>query len=137
MARARYCSIRTRKNLPSHSQTVRYTPVPMAIDADASGSTKWCAVIGLCVKTISVCNNLGYCMYGSNSSSCISCIHVHVRMLRCNSDGHIELGDGPLNSVDGPQVVFACPLNPHFAHSATHCVGWVTGINIRPLVPMP
>ena len=64
-------------------------------------------------------------MYGSNSGSCILC----VRVLRYDSDGHIESGDGPLNSVDGPQVMFACPLNPHFAHSATHCVGWVTGIN--------
>ena len=33
--------------------------------------------------------------------------------------------------------MFACPLNPHFAHSATHCVEGVTGINIKPLVPMP
>ena len=55
-------------------------------NADASGSTKWCAVIA-CVSN-SLCMQQPYYMYGSNSGSCISC----VRMLRCNSDGHIELG---------------------------------------------
>ena len=42
----------------------------------------------LVCQTTSVCNKPIYYMYGSNSSSCILC----VRMLRWNSDGHIELG---------------------------------------------
>ena len=36
---------------------------------------------------------------------------------------------------DGPHAVFACPLNPHFAQSATHCVGVIMGINLNLLDP--
>ena len=73
----------------------------------------WLVSNNLCTARILACAFRAY----------VVLIYSMVRMLRCNLDGHIELGDGPLNSVDGPQVVFACPLNPHFAHSATHCVG--------------
>ena len=99
----------------------------------------------LVCQTISACNNPitvlplisieidAYYMYGSNSGSCILCI----RMLRCNSDGHIELGDGPLNSVDGPQVVFACPLNPQFCAFSNTLCGMSQGDQHTILVPVP
>ena len=61
---------------PSHSQSI----------CGRVGSTKWCAVIGLCDKQPKYATT--YYMHGSNSGSCISC----VRMLRCISEGHIELG---------------------------------------------
>ena len=53
--------------------------------ADASGApngVRWLA----CVSS-SLCMQQPYYMYGSSYCLCISC----VRMLRCNSDGHIEL----------------------------------------------
>ena len=49
-------------------------------------------------------------------------------MSRCHSDGHIELGT--VWAMDPKSCSLArWRLNPHFAHSATHCVGWVTGID--------
>ena len=83
--------------------------------ANQNGNADACYVCGdwLVCQTISVCNNPVACTARILARACI---------LRCNSDVHIGSGDGTLNSVDGPRVVFACPLNPHFAHSATHCV---------------
>ena len=68
-----------------------------------------------------------YTNQNGNADACLVCGDWLVCCAYICSDeirtAIIELGDGPLNSVDGPQVLFACPLNPHFAHSATHCVG--------------
>ena len=83
--------------------------------ANQNGNADACYVCDdwLTCQTISVCNNPVACTARILARACIH---------RCNSDGHIGSGDGILNSVVGPRVVFACPLNPHFAHSATHCV---------------
>ena len=101
-------------------------PIPNVQRPSHSQSQWQCGCVGehqivcgdwlVCQTIIAVYNSAITYMYSSNSGSCISCVR--------NSDGHIELGSvwpmDPPNSVDGPQVVFACPLNPHFAHSATH-----------------
>ena len=83
------------------------TPIHMWTRRGAQNSGRWLA----CVSK-NLCMQQSHCVHGSNSDgSCILC----VRMPRCNSDGHSELGPD----------------------SATHCVGGVTGVIIKPLVPMP
>ena len=107
---------------PSHSQSLY-------------GNPKWqCGRVGehqmlcgdwLVCQTISVCNHPITCTARFLARAYV-CSHV-IRTAILNWD---RLGNGR-------KVVFACPLNPHFAHSATHCVGWVTWIYVRPLAPVP
>ena len=58
-------------------------PIPMWTCQGAPNSVQW-----LACKSNNLCVQQPYYVHGSNSGSCISC----VRMLRCNSDGHFELG---------------------------------------------
>ena len=79
--------------------------------ADASGSTKWRAVIGLCVKQPLYATTLLHVPFVRLEFWLVRFLRTCTCMLRCNSNGHIELGD---RFSDGPQAVFACQLNPHF-----------------------
>ena len=95
-------------------------PIPMR-------QSKWQCGRVLCVRWLaSVSNNLCTQEPGSNPGSCVMEFGRPYRIGRWNTKLH-----------GWTKVVFACPLNPHFAHSATHCVEWVMGIKNRPLVSVP
>ena len=102
--------------------------------ANASGSTKKRAVIGLCVKLP---------LYATTHITCTARILAHAfcaytcKQLCSDVTRTAILNRGPFGGwTPGRPAVIACSLNPHFVHSATHCVGGVTGINIKPLVLM-
>ena len=86
--------------------TQRCTANPHAAIKMAMRSRVMCAVIGQCVKQS---------LYArTRLESWLVCNVIRTAIL--------DRAMGPQKLCGWTRVVFACPLNPHFAHSVTHCV---------------